>query len=173
MVIWLTGMSGAGKTTVASTIINMLKKTVPELVLVDGDVIRALYGNDLDYTEPSRHKQISRLQALAKFLSDQGQVAVVAALYSHPDLLQKNREMFEDYLEVYVKAPLELLIKRDTKGLYKGALSGETKNVVGFDIPWNEPQHPHLLLDETSGESPEAMALKVISIIPRLQLALK
>ena len=88
MVIWITGLSGAGKTTLIQAVAGQVKRNLPELVLLDGDAIRQLFGNDLDYREDSRVIQIKRIQRMAKFLSDQGVVVMVAALYAHPDLLR-------------------------------------------------------------------------------------
>lgn len=167
MVIWLTGLSGSGKTTICREIIALAKARMPELVVLDGDVIRELYGNDLDYTEPSRHKQIGRLRALAKFLSSQGQVVLVAALYSHPDLLAENRRVLPEYFEVYVRASLDLVSSRDTKGLYAGAAKGSIKNVVGVDIPWRAPEKPDLVLDSDAGLSPAEMAHVILSRVGR------
>lgn len=161
-VIWITGLSGAGKTTVSLALREVLEPRCPELVLLDGDVVRELFGNDLDYNEASRVKQIGRLRTLAKFLAEQGQVVIVAALYSHPDLLAQNRRELPGYFEVYLKTPFEVLRSRDSKGLYADAASGLTSNVVGVDIPWREPIAPDAVLDGGGSLTPRDMALKVI-----------
>jgi adenylylsulfate kinase-like enzyme len=172
MVIWITGLSGAGKTTLSRALADLVKTRLPELVLVDGDVIRALFGGALGYSEPDRVIQIRRLQAVAKFLDDQGQVVVVAALYAHPDLLAWNRQNFTDYFEVYLSAPLELVQARDAKGLYAGARSGNGANVVGVDIPWHAPAKADLTLDAGSGRTPQDLAALVVQAIPRLRATL-
>ncbi|CAN0314513.1 unnamed protein product [Phaeothamnion confervicola] len=172
MVIWITGMSGAGKTTISQALSDLVKPRISELILIDGDAVRELYGNDLDYAEASRSKHISRVRSLAKFLETQGQVVVVAALYSHPDLLTENRRILAEYFEVYLQAPLDLLRARDSKGLYAGALSGRIPNVVGVDIPWHAPLNPDLVLDCSNAQSPREMALKIAHRVPRLRAAL-
>jgi adenylylsulfate kinase len=121
MVIWLTGLSGAGKTALSDALIAAVKPRLPTLVRLDGDVIRAIFGAGLGYSEPERVVQIKRIQALAKELDQQGFVVLVAALYAHPDLLAWNRANFSDYFEVYLNTSLEEVQRRDAKGLYRRA----------------------------------------------------
>ncbi|MGH7004504.1 MAG: adenylyl-sulfate kinase [Alphaproteobacteria bacterium] len=167
MVIWITGMSGAGKTTLGNALARLLKPRLPHLFLIDGDVIRSLFGGDLDYSEPSRRTQIGRLQRLAQWLERQGGIAIVAALYAHPELLEWNRANFDAYFEVYLEAPLELLRQRDSKGLYAAASDGRIANVVGVDIPWHAPARSDLIIDVGAGSCADAMAHQVIAGIPR------
>ena len=171
MIIWITGLSGAGKTTVSQIIMRTLKPVMPELGLVDGDVVRDVFANDLDYSEPSRVAQIKRIQSLAKVMDSQDFVVIVAALYSHPDLLAWNRANYSDYFEVYLDASLDLVRSRDPKGLYAKADAGQMKHVVGVDIPWHRPTSSDLTIVASNGESPEAVASKVIADVPRLALA--
>jgi adenylylsulfate kinase-like enzyme len=168
MVIWMTGLSGSGKSTVADAIVAMLKPRMPELVLVDGDVIRELFGQSLDYSEASRVIQVKRLRTLAKFLSAQGQVALVTVLYSHPELLAWNRANIPQYFEVYMDTPLRVVQDRDVKGLYRKAARGEMPNVVGLDIPWYPPTNPDLHLKGDCGETPEDFARRIIAACPKL-----
>lgn len=168
MVIWITGISGAGKTTLAKSLVRLLKPRLPELVLVDGDTIRDLFGAGLGFSEPERVVQIHRLQSLARMLHEQGIVCVVAVLYAHPDLLAWNRENFGDYLEVYIEAPLSLVQQRDAKGLYAAARTGKMANMVGIDIPWHAPRAADVVIDATAGEPPECLARRVVQAHPRL-----
>lgn len=170
-VIWLTGLSGAGKTTIAEALARLLKPRLPELVLIDGDVIRELFGAGLGFDEAARREQIGRLQRLSGLLSRQGLVAVVAALYSHPDLLAWNRAHLSGYFEVYVDAPLALVEQRDVKGLYAKARAGSMPNVVGLDIQWHAPVSPDLVIDARRAETPEASAWRIIERLPRLAAA--
>lgn len=167
MVIWITGLSGAGKTTLCQTVLSVIKPTMPELVHVDGDVIRELFGADLSFVEADRVKQIKRIQSMASFLNNEGLVVMVAALYASPELLKANRELFSDYFEVYIKAPMDLLSQRNSKGLYENG----TPNVVGVDIPWHEPAQADLIFDASTGTSPEEMAKQLIDAVPRLSTA--
>ena len=164
MVIWVTGLSGSGKTTLCSAVWRLLKPNMPELVLLDGDVVRDTFKDGLGYKEEDRVVQISRVQRIAKLLSDQDLVVLVAALYANPKLLQWNRENFKDYFEVYLEASLETVKHRDVKGLY----SGDTKDVVGIDIPWHAPAHPDLVINTDNPENPETLGQHLIHGVPRL-----
>jgi cytidine diphosphoramidate kinase len=167
MVIWLTGLSGAGKTALSDALIAAAKPNLPTLVRLDGDVIRAIFGADLGYSEPERVVQIKRIQALAKELDQQGFVVLVAALYSHPDLLAWNRANFSDYFEIYLDTSLEEVQRRDSKGLYRRARAGAQRDVVGIDIPWHAPRNADLALDGAA-DTPAALARRVIESVPVL-----
>jgi adenylylsulfate kinase-like enzyme len=169
MVIWITGISDSGKSTLCEAIHKRIKPALPSLVLVDGDIVRGIFGHDLDHSEPDRQRQIKRIQRLALELDRQGMTVLVAALYAHPDLLDWNRASFSGYFEVYLRASLELVRSRDSKGLYAKVDRGDISNVVGVDIPWHEPQRPDLVIDAAEGGSPDAMARQVIAAVPVLQ----
>jgi adenylyl-sulfate kinase len=170
--VWLTGVSGAGKTTIAEAIYRKLKPAIPELVLIDGDTIRELFGAGLGFHEAARHEQISRIQRLARLLSGNGLVVLVAALYSHPKLLAWNRENISGYFEVYIRASMALVQRRDVKQIYAKAIAGTMPNVVGLDIPWHAPERPDLVIDADEGATPEQNATRVIAAVPRLRAAL-
>ena len=112
MVIWLTGLSGSGKTTIANSFLKKIKSYKIKFILIDGDIIRNLFSKELSFQKKDRIKQIQKIQLLSKFLSDQGFNVIVAALYSNKNLMKWNKKNLKDYVEVYVKAPLELLIKQ-------------------------------------------------------------
>jgi len=169
MVIWITGLSGSGKTALSEVLYRRLKPSLPELVRIDGDAVRAIMGHDLGYTEADRLTQVRRMQGLAKYLSDQGLVVIAAVLYSHPELLRWNRRSFRSYFEVYLKVSLEVLRKRNAKGIYAKAQKGEMTQVVGVDIPWHSPLCPDLVIDNNDSVSLEQLAEKVIVSIPWLQ----
>jgi adenylyl-sulfate kinase len=171
VVIWFTGLSGAGKTTVCVALHQALKPTLPELVVLDGDMVRATFDDGLGYSEADRVVQISRLQRLARMLSDQGLVVLVAALYASPALLEWNRLNIPEYFEVYLKASLATVMCRDAKGLYRRAVAGETNNMVGLDIPWRAPEAPDMIIDADRLEPPDAIAKRVIDALPRLARA--
>lgn len=150
MVIWITGISGSGKTTIANNLIKKYKKTVNNLVNVDGDVVRELFGNDLKFDMKSRVAQIKRIQKMCLFLESQSLVVIASALYCDHTLMLWNRKNFKNYFEIYLDASLDLVRKRDIKGLYKKYDKGLEKNIVGLDVPWNEPQNFDLKINMDS-----------------------
>lgn len=148
MVIWITGLSASGKTTLAKYYKKYMRKKNYKFILVDGDNVRDIFLNDLDFDEKARFKQITRMQEIAKFLDKQNCNVLVAALYSHPKLLTKNRKLFKDYFEIYLKANIEFLKKREIKKIYQQAMNKKIKNVVGIDIKWHEPKKSNLIFEQ-------------------------
>lgn len=168
MVIWFTGLSGAGKTTICQLMYARLKPQLPELVLLDGDAIRETLSTDLGFDEADRVRQISRVQRLAKLLSSQGLVVLVAVVYANDELLAWNRREIADYIEVLVDAPVDVVRARDPKGLYGRLSRGETSQVVGVDLPWHRPQRPDVILHPVTHPTPVDGAAAVASAVPRL-----
>ena len=169
MVVWITGLSGAGKSTVAQLMVEKIKPQLSELILVEGDVLRQLFGQTLDYSEASRKVQIKRIQRMARFLLEQNMVVIVTALYSHPDLLRWNRENLREYFEVYIDTPLDVVIERDVKGIYAKAEVGDLENVVGLDIPWYAPRTPDIHIMGADGSSPEDFVNLIVDKCPILR----
>jgi cytidine diphosphoramidate kinase len=147
LVIWIIGLSGTGKTTLASQVVERIRQLNFKVVLLDGDVIRTIFGNDVDHTIEGRRRNAERLSALSKFLADQGIHVVAAVLSIFPEWRRWNRENIPGYAEVYIKASMQTLLRRDVKNLYARAASGEIVNVVGVDIPFPEPENPELVIE--------------------------
>lgn len=147
MVIWIIGLSGTGKTTLATQVVERIRQLNGKVVLLDGDLIRTLFGNDVDHTIEGRRHNAERLSVLSKFLADQGIHVVAAVLSIFPDWRRWNRENIPNYSEVYIKASMETLLRRDIKDLYARATRGEIVNVVGVDIPFPEPENPELVIE--------------------------
>lgn len=158
-VIWITGLSSAGKTTLSVAVRRRLRDEGMCCLCLDGDMVRDATGGDLGYSEADRMKQIGRIQRLAGHLSGQGLVVIVAALYCHPDLLAWNRERLPRYVEVYLKASLEALRRRDTRGVYR------QREVVGLDIPWHAPTAADLTVDADDPQAPDALAQQVVEVM--------
>lgn len=135
MIIWLIGMSGAGKSTIGQALYRKLKLDKPNTVFLDGDILRDVWGDQLGHDIEGRRKNAERFTRLCFMLDQQGINVVAAILSIFPEERRKNREIFSQYFEVFIDTPMDELVRRDSKGLYAKAAAGEIRNVVGFDIP--------------------------------------
>ena len=147
MVICIIGMSASGKTTLGRSIYKLLKSNHPGVVFIDGDIVRDIMGNDLGHAIEDRRKNTDRISRLCLHL-DQQEINVVCAVLSIFHESQRwNREHFSSYKEIYIEASFDTLRRRDIKGLYDRALSGEIENVVGVDIEFQPPYAPDLVIN--------------------------
>lgn len=161
MVIWIIGLSGSGKTTLGRVLAAQWRGAAPNTVLVDGDEVRRLFAHDRSdaaYTMAGRRLNAERVTALCEWLDRQGINVVCCILSLFPEMRAGNRQRFSRYFEIYLKAPVEVLAARDTKGLYGPALRGERRQVAGVDLPFPEPTAPDLTLD-AAGPLPDVEAL--------------
>lgn len=173
MVVWIIGLSGTGKSTLAGHFVNRLRTSGKQVILLDGDVIRTLFGNDVDHSLEGRRKNAERLSRLSKFLSDQGIHVVAAVLSIFPEWREWNRKNIENYAEVYMKATIDTLLKRDIKNLYARALKGEISNVVGVDLPFPEPENPELVIDNNQDLSEFDSLVEKLIALKAVRQALK
>ena len=146
MVIWIIGLSGAGKTSLAEEIEKQVRGRVPNIVFLDGEVVREIFANDLGHTLEDRRKNADRISNLCKFLDNQGLNVVCSILSLFHESQDWNRENIDNYYEVYIDADFDSLIKRDDKEIYKKAGNGEINNVVGVDIPFTPPPNPDITI---------------------------
>jgi len=151
----LTGLSGSGKTTIATSLYQALTNLGIEAHILDGDQLRVSISKDLGFLEKDRKENIMRAALLAKEVMSQGKIAIVALIspYEEARLKAKNHFSKEQFVEVYVDTPLDTCIHRDPKGLYAKAIRGEIKNFTGIDAPYEPPQKPDLIL-KTEDNSP-------------------
>lgn len=167
MVMWLIGLSGAGKTTIGREMCRLWKAKEPNTVLVDGDEIRRIFKHDQNpdaYSIKGRAANAERIAELCLWLDQQGINIVCCILSIFEETRAWNRSNYSKYFEVYVSVPLEILIERDSKGLYRRAKAGEVSNVVGIDIPFSPPQNSDWVFDNsTPGLDPEAAARQILS----------
>lgn len=144
VVYWITGLSGAGKTTIGKLLYEFLKKETPNIVFLDGDILREVYGNDLGYSLEDRFKGAMRNVRLCKMISDQGIHVVCCTISMFDEVRQWSRDNISNYKEIYLDVPLKILKKRDQKGLYTNVQVGHTKNIVGMDLHLEFPKDPDI-----------------------------
>ena len=148
-VYFFTGLSGAGKTTIGGLFHRRLKATKPNVVLLDGDEIRVTFGEDVGYTQPERLRWAGRIFRVCKLLSDQGIDVVVCSIAMYESVRRWNRENIPNYKEIYIKVSKDTLLQRNQKGLYTAG-----KNVVGIDLPFDEPQSPDIVVPNDGARTP-------------------
>lgn len=167
MVIWLIGMSGAGKTTIGREVYELVKASLPNTVFVDGDEVRDIFRHDNEdaYTVEGRRLNSERVSALCCWLDRQGINVVCSMLSIFEDHRQANRAAFSRYFEVYVEATLDELMTRDYKNLYRAAGAGQQRNVVGVDIPFPLPANPDMVI--RNGNPPVDSRLAASKIVER------
>ena len=160
--IWFTGLSGAGKTTVSQLVEAELRRRGRKVEVLDGDVVRTNLSKGLGFSKEDRDINIRRIGFVCHLLSRNGVVAIAAAISPYRNIRAENRALIGDFVEVFCKCPLEALVERDVKGLYKKALAGEIKNFTGVSDPYEEPQEPEVVC-ATDGETPEESAARVVA----------
>ncbi|MEY2632983.1 MAG: hypothetical protein RIR00_1637 [Pseudomonadota bacterium] len=168
MVIWLIGLSGAGKTTIGERVAARLRAGQPNVVFLDGDMLREVWGANLGHHVEGRRANAERISRLCRLLERQGIVVVAAVLSIFPEWQEWNRREFSSYFEVFIDAPLELVELRDAKGIYTQARRGEASNVVGIDIPFPRPAAPDLVIGGVDlARSPDELAADIVAQLAR------
>ena len=172
-VIWITGLPGSGKTTIARGVAEKLKEKGLKVELLDGDEVRKWLSPEAGFTREDRTRHLIRVAHVAKLLARNG-VAVIASFVSpYRDVREKARQIVEGeglpFIEVYVECSLEECIRRDPKGLYKRALKGEIKHMTGIDDPYEPPINPEIKIN-TEKESITNNINKVLNRIRELRL---
>lgn len=167
--LWFTGLSGAGKSTVANLVEQQLARAGHHTYTLDGDNVRHGLNRDLGFTEADRVENIRRVGEVAKLFVDAGLIVTTAFISPFRSERRAVRDLLEtdEFLEVFVDAPIEVCMKRDPKGLYEKAMAGEIKNFTGFDSPYEPPQDPDIHL-QTADLSPEESAAQVIAALRAL-----
>lgn len=161
-VYWFTGLSGAGKTTIGHQFYEDLRKKTKNVIFLDGDILREVFGNDLGHSLEDRRKSALRNSKLCRMLALQGIDVVCATISMFHDVRQWNRENIFKYVEVYVKVSIDVLIQRDQKQLYSKALRGEAKDVMGVDLKIEEPLNPDFILNNDGVRTPGELVEELI-----------
>ena len=166
-VIWLTGLSGAGKSTIAIQLAVKLKQLTYKVSIIDGDQLRIQY-NDLGFSNEDRIKQMHRAIDLAKKQFNEDMFVIVALISPFDSIRKLAREKIykDNFIEVYINTPLSICEERDTKGLYKKARLGLIKNMTGIDSIYEVPIKPEITID-TSKEEMVDSVLKILTFLRR------
>ena len=166
-VYFFTGLAGAGKTTIGGLFYRRLKERSPDAILLDGDVVRTRAGHSASdgkvlledrYTTEARKAGAWGAFRHCRELAEQGKDVVVCSISMYREVRAWNRENIENYREVYLKVARETLYRRDQKKLY----SSGTKNVVGVDLPWDEPEHSDIVVQNDGEETPEEIVERLV-----------
>ena len=170
VMIWFTGLSGSGKSTIAIALERELQKRGLLCRILDGDNIRSGINNNLGFSAEDRIENLRRIAEIGKLFVDTGIITIAAFISPNNDIREMAANIIgkEDFMEIYVSTPIEECERRDVKGLYAKARKGEIKNFTGISAPFEAPQHPALSLD-TSKLSVEESVNKLLELIlPRV-----
>src|SRR5260370_22127258 len=164
-VIWFTGLSGSGKSTIASALQAELAQRGRHSELLDGDEVRTHLSKGLGFSKEDRDTNIRRIGYVARLVARSGGVAITAAISPYREVRDEVRRQTPDFVEVFVRCPLDTLVERDTKGLYRKAIAGEIANFTGVSDPYEEPLRPEVICDTWQ----ESVAQSVAKVIVRLE----
>lgn len=166
--VWFTGLSGSGKSTIADLVKKRLDKMgIKRVERLDGDILRKTLCKDLGFTKEDRNINIERVIFLSKILTRNDVIVLTSFISPYKKLRNLGRKEIGNFIEVFVKCPIEVCIKRDPKGLYEKALKNEIENFTGISDPYEEPENPDLILN-TDKESTEESLEKVLEKMAEL-----
>jgi len=158
--LWFTGLSGSGKSTVAEIIERRLRDAGAKVEILDGDIVRQNLSHGLGFSKEDRDTNIRRIGFVCELLSRNGVIAIVAAISPYRATRNEVRSKIENFVEVYVECPIEVVAGRDVKGLYKKAAAGEIGNFTGVSDPYERPVNPEVMV-HSDRETPQESADKV------------
>jgi adenylyl-sulfate kinase len=157
--LWFTGLSGAGKTALAKALEPELRARGLKVERLDGDIVRQSLTRDLGFSKEDRNKNIERVTFVAKLLTRNGVATLCSFISPYIARRNKSRDEIGNFVECYVECPLEVLIERDVKGLYKKALAGEIQNFTGISDPYEPPPSPEITVNSATQTIEESMAI--------------
>ena len=160
-IFWITGLSGAGKTSIGKLFYNKIKLEQPNTIFLDGDELRLILDIKESFSMANRLAVSFVYSRLCKFLANQKLNVVIATISMFEEVRNWNKKNISNYKEVYIKVPIDILINRDQKGLYSKAIKGEIKNVIGIDIKVDEPKNPDFVCMNDGSKSIQNLANEI------------
>ena len=154
-VYWITGLAGSGKTTVGKLFYQKLKSIKPNIIYLDGDDLRMVFGKSAGFTSAERLKLAKSYGHLCKLLADQGINVVCTTISMFWEVHAWNRKHMHHYKEIYLRVPTDVLVERDQKNMYSKALRGEIEHVMGINMPFEEPRSADVIIDNDGTTTPE------------------
>ena len=164
-VYWITGLSGAGKTTIGKLLYEKIKEEHLNTVFLDGDTLRKVFGNDLGYSQEDRRECAMRYARLCAMLHEQGMNVICCTISIFDSVREWNRRNIQNYKEIYVNVSVDTLQQRDQKGLYSGQTKEKQKEVVGLHMKLEEPKSPDLVLYNDGDRTPEEQVERIITCL--------
>ncbi|HHT9111500.1 MAG TPA: adenylyl-sulfate kinase [Candidatus Brocadiaceae bacterium] len=165
--VWFTGLSGSGKSTISCLLEKKVQERGRNVEILDDDVARTNLGQYLGFSKQDRDINIQRIAFVCKLLTRNGVACISAAISPYREARENARQEIENFVEVYVKCPLEICVERDVKGLYKKALKGEIPGFTGVSDPYEEPLNPEIIV-ETNKETVEESVNKILKKLEEL-----
>jgi len=147
--LWFTGMSGSGKSTLSALVAERLRSLGARVEVIDGDIVRTRLCKGLGFSKDDREENISRIGFVCELLSRHGVIAIAAAISPYRACREELRSRIPNFIEVYMQCPVEVLVERDVKGLYKRALAGEIPHFTGISDPYEAPAAPEVTIDSS------------------------
>ena len=163
-VIWMTGLPGSGKTTLANLLKDYYQKNKLPVDILDGDEIRKTLSSDLGFSEKDRKEHNRRVIFVAKLLAKNGVTTIIPLISLYRETREFARNEIPNFVEVWIKASIDECKRRDPKGLYKKALAGEITNLTGLQAPYEEPTNPELILDTEKSSPQECLEILVTTL---------
>ncbi len=168
--IWVTGLSGSGKTTMTTMLATALRERGLRVEVLDGDVVRTHLTKGLSFSREDRDENIRRVGWVCELLSRNGVIAIAAVISPYRATRDEIRSRIPRFVEVYMEAPLDVLAERDVKGLYRRARAGEIENFTGVSDPYEPPLNPEVTCRTGGEETPAESAAKVMAKLEEMQL---
>jgi adenylyl-sulfate kinase len=167
--LWFTGLSGSGKSTLSQLVASRLRAGGARVEVLDGDITRTLLCQGLGFSREDREENIRRIGFVCELLSRNGVIAIAAAISPYRASRDELRKRIPNFIEIHMNCPVEVLIERDVKGLYKKALAGEIKQFTGISDPYESPVAPELTID-SSAESIESSVARILCRLAELKI---